>query len=447
MYIMKKRGLFVALGIIAVLLVLAVIGGVVIWLRIEGLKNQLAENIGRALGAKVEVTSLNLDLWKGELHAAGITLSNEQPEAPWDRGEIGQATVRFHLKDFFAPIQPLSVEVTSWRVVLRPGAASGEGGMAAAPASMEETPAPPPQNLARHGVEVTQLTAREGEVEIDLSGGRQVLVHGVGFEAKNNEGTWTAQLQAASIDDGSLQTGPASVELRADTEKIAFSTLRVQCDPGMITGEGERALGGAHASHATLQGANVPVAMLVSTLWQMKLSGLATGNLAYQGDDQTADAQGQITLQQGKFNVLPALGKLATLIGLPDITGVEVDKATANFDWKDHALHLTQIDVRKNDVTRVAGDVDVDASGQVDGRLKLGFPDSLISRWPQLQTAVFSSQSEDYGWTDVHLTGTPDHLQEDLTPRLLAAGIQSGGSLINQGAQKAMDLWKSVMGP
>jgi hypothetical protein len=96
---------------------------------------------------------------------------------------------------------------------------------------------------------------------------------------------------------------------------------------------------------------------------------------------------------------------------------------------------------------RIAGDVDVDAAGQVDGRLKVGLPDALASKWPQLQAAVFSSQADDYGWTDVHLTGTPDNLQEDLTPRLLAAGMQSGGALLDQGKQKVLDLWKSVMGP
>ncbi len=83
-------------------------------------------------------------------------------------------------------------------------------------------------------------------------------------------------------------------------------------------------------------------------------------------------------------------------------------------------------------MTRIAGEVDLDAQGNVDGKLKLGLPSAVTAKWPQLQTSVFPTQSDDYNWTDVHLTGTPDHLQEDLTPRLLAAGLNQGGSILNK---------------
>ena len=443
---MKKRGLlFFAAGILG-LLILAGIGVGMVWFRIESLKARLATDVGNALGATVEVGSLDLDLWKGEMHASGITLVNNRPAAPWDRGEIAQATVRFHWHDFFLPVQPLSVEVDSWRLVLRP-----RGENAAAGGTNETAPEAgnaAPENLTRHGIEVTHLTAHNGDVEIDLSSNRQVLIHGISFDADNNGGgTWNTQVQAEALIAGTLQTGPGSVSIRADAEKIVFENLRLQCDPGMITGGGDIAVDAPHDAHALLHAVDVPVAMLVSAPWQMKLSGLANGDLAYQGSDQAAEAQGGISVREGKFNVLPFLAPLVAMVGLPDLTGIEVDQATAHYDWKDGALHLAQIDVRKNDVVRIAGDVDVDPTGQVDGRLRVGLPDALASKWPQLQAAIFSSQADGYGWTDVHLTGTPDHLQEDLTPRLLAAGLQSGGALLDQGKQKAMDLLKSFMGP
>jgi hypothetical protein len=125
---------------------------------------------------------------------------------------------------------------------------------------------------------------------------------------------------------------------------------------------------------------------------------------------------------------------------------VEVDKATTDFEWKDGTLHLTNLDVRKNDVARIAGAVDIDAQDQVDGKLKLGLPSIVTAKWPQLQEKVFPVQLEDYNWADVHLTGTPDHLQEDLTPRLLTAGLGQGTDLLNQATQKATDLFNSFMG-
>ncbi len=429
-------------------MILAVIVAAVIWTRLEAFKERFATDLGNALGATVTVASLDIDLWKGELRASNITLVNNRPDAPWDKGDIAQATVRFRWQDFFSAVQPLGIEVDSWHLVLRPGAAKSESASGGPNESAPESFPAPSDNSSRHGVEVTHLAAQNGDVEIELAAGREVQIHGVSFDADNNGGgTWNTQLQAESLTAGTLQTGPGSVSIRADAEKIVFESLHVQCDPGMITGGGDIALAAPHTAHATLQAVDVPVTMLVSTPWQVKLSGLASGDLDYQGSDLGAEAQGGISVRQGKFNVLPFLGKLALMAGLPDLTGIEVDKATAHFDWKDGALHLTQIDVRKNDVVRVAGDVDVDATSQVDGRLKVGLPDALASKWPQIQTTVFSSQADDYGWTDVHLTGTPDNLQEDLTPRLLAAGMQSGGALLDQGKQKVLDLWKSVMGP
>jgi hypothetical protein len=437
--LMKKPFLI----ILAVVLVLVVGAGAVIWLKLGALKGQLAQDLGDALGAKVEVASLTLDLWKGEVHAAGIELTNQRAGAPWDHGDISQATARFHLHDLLAPTLPLAVEVSSWHLVLHPADASASSD-AANGASMGTTPEA--SAGSRHRVQVTQLSAAQGAVEIDLAQDRHVLIHGVAFDAGSNGGTdWTTQLRATSISAGSLQVGESSVELRGDPAKIVFSDLRLQCAQGMITGEGDVGLDGLHEAHATLKAVDVPVVMLVAVAWQMKLSGLASGNLTYEGNDQGAQAQGQLSVTGGKFNVLPFLGKITDLAGLPDITGTEVDQATTDFAWKDHVLHLTDIDVEKTDVSRISGTLDVDAQGQVDGHLKWGVPSTVVARFPQLQPAVFTTQSDDYSWTDVHVTGTPDHLQEDLTPRLLAAGVQAGGGLLNQGTQKAMDLLKGFL--
>ena len=152
-------------------------------------------------------------------------------------------------------------------------------------------------------------------------------------------------------------------------------------------------------------------------------------------------------MNHGKFNVLPWLGKVTTLVGLPDITDVEVDKATTDFAWKDHALHLTQHRraQERRDADRAARSMST-RRGKVDGKLKLGLPRTITAKWPQLAGQVFPVQFEDYNWADVHLTGTPDHLQEDLTPRLLAAGLGPGRRSAEPGHAKGDDLFNNFMG-
>jgi hypothetical protein len=435
---MKNTGIRIVVAVLVLIFLAAAVVGGVVWAKISALKGQLADNLGRALGAEVQINSVSLDFWKGELQAAGITLTNKRDGAPWENGEISQATAEFHYRDLLSPVLPLTVSVTSWQVVLK----QAEGG---ADAGASVASSPPESTGEKGGIEVTGLSAREGEVEIHLESGKRIMLHGVNFDSSSNGGlVWTTQLQAESISAAALQLGASSVEIRADQDKIDFSNLHMQCAQGAITGDGDWS---PHEEQATLKAVDVPVVMLVGAQWQMKLSGAASGNLSYQGHGQTGEAQGQISISDGKFDVLPFLGKLSALVGLGDISGMEVDKATADFSWKDGMTHLTNIDVRKNDITRISGQVDVDGTGQVDGHLKVGLPDTVLAKWPQLQSAVFSTADDDYGWADVHLTGTPDHLQEDLSSRVLAVGVQGGSSLLNQGAQKATDLIKSFMGP
>jgi hypothetical protein len=435
-----SRFLRVFFGIVVVLVLL--VGGVagLAWWKLSGLKEQLREGLAKSLGADVQVDSLDIDLWKSELHATGITLTNQRSSAPWEKGEIAQATVSYHLADLFASPIPLTVEITSWNVVLHSPLRTAETPPAE---TADDDSSGAPQ---RHRVEVTHLLAHEGKVEVDFSDDRKVTISNVEFDSTEDGDIWTTQLQAASVQAGTLALGASSVKIRGESDKLTFSDLRMQCDPGAITGEGEVATSGAHDTQLTLKTVDVPVSMLLALAWQPEISGLAAIDLTYAGNDQGGTATGSIGLSHAKFNVLPWLSKVTALVGLPDISGVEVDKATADFTWKDAALHLTNIDVRKTDVTRIAGEVDIDPLGNVDGRLKLGLPSTVTAKWPQLQSSVFATQSEDYNWADVHLTGTASGLQEDLTPRLVAAGLNQGGDILNQATQSATSLLHNLLG-
>ena len=426
----------------ALVVVLVVVGGAggFIWWKLSTLKQTLIANIGKSLDATVQVASIDFDVFKGELHAAGITLVNQNPAAPWDKGDISQVTVHFKLSDVLNPALPISVEVSDWHIALHSPLRTAETPPA-------ETGASSTNSAAKGHIQVTHIAAQNGTAELDFADDRKVVIKGISFDAANNGAeVWTTQLQAASVVAGSLEAADCAVQIRGDAEKITFSQLHMQVSPGVITGDGEVALNGNHDAQVDVKSVDLPLTMLVSVDWQMKLSGLVDGTLHYAGNDQGGGAKGQLAVTHGKFNVLPLLGKVTMMVGLADISDVEVDKATSDFEWKDKTFHLMNIDVRKNDVVRIGGVLDIDQLGQVDGRLKLGLPSVATSKWLALQTAVFPIQLEDYNWADVHLTGTPDHLQEDLTSRLVAAGMGTGSDLMNQAAEKASSLFNSILG-
>ncbi len=430
-------------GILTFLAVVIIVGGAAggfVWWKLSTLKQTLVTNLEKSLGATVQVASINFDLWKGELHAAGITLANQNPAAPWDKGDISQVTVHFKLSDVFTPELPITVEVSDWHVALHSPLRTAEN----PPADSASTAS---GASSHERIQVTHIAAQNGTAEMDFADDRKVTLHGISFDASNNGAdVWTTQLQATSVVAGALEAGASAVQIRGEADKVTFSQLHMQVGPGVITGDGNVALGGNHDAEMNVTAVGLPVSMLVSVDWQMKLSGLVDGTLHYEGNDQGGGAKGQLAVQHGKFNVLPWLGKVTMMVGLADISDVEVDKATSDFEWKDKTFHLINLDVRKNDVVRVGGTIDIDQLGQVDGHLKLGLPSVATAKWPALQTSVFPTQLEDYSWADVHLTGTPDHLQEDLTSRLVAAGMGTGSDLMNQATQKATSLFNSILG-
>jgi hypothetical protein len=434
-----SRPVRIILGLFLALILLFAAAGGLLWWKLSTLKEQLLAGLGKSLGADVQANTLDSDLWKSEIHAAGITLTNQLASAPWDKGDIAQATIRYKLADLFSSPIPVTVELSSWNVVIR------------SPLRTAETPSPDDSSggssaSAPHRVEVKELIAHAGSVEVDFSDDRRIMVSGVDFDANEDGGIWTTQVQASSIQAGTLTADAASVKIRGDADKLTFSELHLQCGSGSITGEGNVATSGGHDAQLTLKAVDLPVTMLVALAWQPQLSGLATVNLTYTGNDQAGTAQGNVALDHAKFNVLPWLGKVTSYVGLPDISGVEVDKATSDFTWTSGALQLTNLDVRKNDVVRIAGTVDIDPQGNVDGKIKLGLPSTVTAKWPQLQTSIFPTATDDYNWADVHLTGTSGHLQEDLTSRLLAAGLNQGGDLLNSATQKAGDVLNSLLG-
>ena len=433
----------IAAFILIPLVLVAAIAGFIFW-KISGLKQRLVDDLQSELHAKAQIASLDLDLGAGELHAAGISLQNQRPDAPWDTAAIDQASIHFKLGDLLASTLPVQVRITDWKVNLHTTAQEPppDAGGTEAPASAEFGGSPSEGNRVR----VTSLTATQGTVTVRLSDTQSVLIQGVDFQSDTSGGpNWTTHLKVDSIDAGTLKTGAGSVDMHSDDEKITFSDLSVLCGEGQIAGSGDLALEVPHALNGTFTATSVPITMLVATRWQVKLSGLVSGSVSYHGDDNSASATGKMSVAGGKFNLFPWLGKAILLVGLPDITDTTVDQATTDFTWQNHLLTLANIDIRKNDVFRIAGQTNVAADGQIDGHLKLGLPTTAVAKWPQLQTNVFSFLQDNFSWADVHVTGTPDHLQEDLSPRLLAVGAAQGGQLLQQTTQKATDFINSLL--
>ena len=431
----------IALLILVPLVLIAAVAAFLTW-KVLGLKQRLVAELETALHATAQIGSLNLDLGKSELTAANITLQNQRADAPWDTAAIDQVEVHFHIADLFEPTMPLQVDLTGWKLSLHTTAQP----YAPAPDAGAPEPSVPPAPPGSNWIRVTAVNGSEGEVTLHTADNQAVLVHGVGFHSDSPGGAdWTTELTATSIAAGTLVTGAGAVELHSSADNVTFNNLLVHCGDGQVAGSGTLNLTPPHALKASFTANAVPLTMLVSIRWQVKVSGLVSGTVTYEGDDTNGSAKGHVSIAQGKFNLFPWLGKATMLVGLPDVGGMEVDKADADLAWKDHILNLTNIDVRKDGVFRIGGQDTIAADGTMDGHLKFGLPTAAISKWPKLQTEIFTTSQDDFSLADVHVTGTPESPQEDLSSRLLAVTAEQGTDLIKQGAQKATDLFNQFL--
>jgi hypothetical protein len=371
--------------IVVPLVLIAAIGGFIAW-KVLTFKQRLITDLETALHATAQIGSLNLDLGKGELFAAGITLQNQRPDAPWDNASIDQVAIHFHFADLFSSTMPLQVTITGWKATLH-GSAPG----AAAP---DNSTTPDSSNTAAaetgpSWVRVNSVDASDGNVTVRLDASNTVAIHGVKFHADTPTGaTWTTQLSVTSLSSGTFVTDAGSVQLHSDNDQVTFTDLAIHCGDGQITGGGTYDLTDPHELKGNFTATNVPLTMLVNARWQVKISGNVSGDLAYQGDDSAATATGKLSVSGGKFNLFPWLGKATLLVGLPDVGDTDVDQATADYSWKNHVLSLANIDVRKQNVFRISGKADVAADSTIDGHLKLGLPTTAVSKWPKLQTEL-----------------------------------------------------------
>ena len=367
--------------------------------------------------------------------------------APWDTAEIDQATGYFHLTDVLGPTLPLRVSVSGWKMSLHTTVAAGLAPTGDTGAGAAPMPMAAPGFPATDRIRVNAISGTGGEVTVRVSGSDAISLHGVMFDAGTHGGSqWTTDLQTTSIVAGTMQTGAGSVHLQSDEDKISFDNLTVHCGDGQIAGSGEVMLDGNHAIHGNFTASSVPLTTLVGARWQMKLSGLVSGTLAYQSDDSSATASGKMSVAGGQFNILPWLGKVTALVGPARHHRCRSRSGNRRFllaePHPSPAKHRCAQEgrlARRRSGGRVAG------RRTVDGHLKVGLPSTVTARWPKLQTDIFSLAQDDYNWTDVHLTGTPDNLQEDLTPRLLALGASQGGDLIKSTSQNALNLINNLL--
>ncbi len=252
---------------------------------------------------------------------------------------------------------------------------------------------------------------------------------------RQGKGAWELSLSNGRIHTALPVLGDCSLKaatLTLGSKATTLSDARLMLSPGevIINAAHEKARGDWSAD---IRANNADMARLISEDWKKRVSGVLYGRL--QADGNTGglqQAQGSLSLQQGRLEALPFLENLPVDNSYP-YRSLRLEKATARLSYP-HAdaarnIHkawlLDEIDLRsEGGWLRLQGHVLVDEDGALGGTLLIGLPTRIATQLAPPGTPLHlnlfnGGEKEGFLWLRLNLSGSLSAPQEDLSVRLM----------------------------
>lgn len=303
-----------------------------------------------------------------------------------------------------------------------------------------------------------------------------------GFDAHRflfEQGGW--QISDTQLHLGGWQTGEVSVSAKLNggrfktpvnapeqKEPLQFdltkATLRLSESQCQIS---DASLRWKQQSEATVRGSvkygtgawqmfthakGLPLEEFLDAWWKQRLSGKLEGDLEMSGSPGTPPAwKADVALKGGELTGLPILDKLVTYTSTPRFKRIVLDICSATLRPQGNALRIESLIVQSNGLLRIEGGLTIHGRN-LEGDFLLGVTPETLSRVPGASSRVFVENNPagppGLQWTRVHIVGTLDAPQEDLSSRLIGAAgmsllLDTPGAVVGQGAEM---LLKPVLG-
>lgn len=138
------------------------------------------------------------------------------------------------------------------------------------------------------------------------------------------------------------------------------------------------------------------------------------------------------------------LQKLASISGRKSIEEMELNECSAEVHWEAPTLEIKNIAVEDNGKFRLEGLVSV-REKSLGGAIQLGVAREYLEWLPNAEE-VFANDRGGYLWTTVHLSGTIEQPQQDLSPRIIDALKESPGAFLGLILRQVGDWLKGAFG-
>jgi hypothetical protein len=141
---------------------------------------------------------------------------------------------------------------------------------------------------------------------------------------------------------------------------------------------------------------------------------------------------------------LPFLHTLSNVTGKKSIEQLALNECAAELEWKSPLVEIKNIAVEDKGKFRIEGAITI-REKSLGGAIRLGLAREYLE-WLPHPEEVFPTEKAGYLWTTVHLSGTIDQPQQDLSPRIIEALKESPGAFLQLIFRQFGDWLKDTFG-
>lgn len=181
--------------------------------------------------------------------------------------------------------------------------------------------------------------------------------------------------------------------------------------------------------------------------WSQKVEGRITSDFTVSERGQGVMVDGHLDFADGVLTGLPVLDSLGAYGGNPRFRRLSLSEASLDYSWEDGRIVLRDIRIGAEGLIRVEGRMTIEKDESLDGRFRIGLTPGTLARIPGAETKVFLPGERGLLWTTLHVTGTLDDPEEDLTNRLIAAAGLRMFEVIPETGEHVLRFTQQAMSP
>jgi hypothetical protein len=192
---------------------------------------------------------------------------------------------------------------------------------------------------------------------------------------------------------------------------------------------------------------SVPIRQWLPAEWKGRFDGSAFGDLHYTGKDsklESSSGEGSLRIRNGRIDDLPFLEKLAELSHKKTFERLDLNECSLGFAWRYPEIEIKDIAIEEKEKFRIEGEISIKRR-VLRGTIRLGLSREYLE-WLPNPEEVFSRRSSGYLWTDVHLSGTIDEPEQDLSQRIVELFKESPGAYLGLLFRQFGDWLKKTLG-